>query len=101
MCIADLFSAFKKLESCSTEGTNNAASFIFAPPQMIAEDGCRTACEKIPVCDFYIFQMNLCYFGNFEDKNPIPKPAFLLDEVDVYLKDPSKANNAALKSCKM
>ena len=80
---------FKKLEGCSTDGTDNAASFIFAQIPM-AEEACKQACTSNPACDFYMNQFMVCYLGDFEDVNPLPKPPLLFGTIDVFLKDAFK-----------
>ena len=86
--LLQIISGFKKLEGCPTDGTDNAASHFFAQIPM-AEEACKQACTHNPACDFYVNQLMVCYLGDFEDVNPLPKPALLFGSIDVYLKDAS------------
>ena len=83
-----MISGFKKLEGCPTDGNDNAASHFFAQIPM-AEEACKQACTHNSACDFYVNQLMVCYLGDFEDVNPLPKPALLFGSIDVYLKDAS------------
>ena len=89
---------YKKLESCSTEGDNTAAKYLFKPGLDIpSESICVVACSLNADCDYYFYTSGKCYCGDLDGANSLT--AALIGSVDVYLKDPSKVSNPAFQSC--
>merc|ERR1712062_12535 len=90
---------YKKLETCPTDGDKSVANYLIKAGVPMAEDICRNfACASQSDCDYYFYTSGKCYCGDLDGANPVPAPE-LTGNVDVYLKDPSKADNEAFKSC--
>ena len=89
---------YKKLETCSTDGDKSVANYLIKPGVPMAEDLCNLACSSQSDCDYYFYTSGKCYCGDLDGTNPVPASE-LTGNVDVYLKDPSKATNEAFKSC--
>ena len=89
---------YKKLETCSTAGEKSVANYLIKPGVPMTEDLCNLACSSQNDCDYYFYTSGKCYCGDLDGANPVPVQG-LAGNVDVYLKDPSKASNAAFQSC--
>ena len=90
---------YKKLETCSTDGEKSVANYLIKPGVPMTEEICKNlACLSNPDCDYYFYTSGKCYCGDLDGTNPVPASE-LTGNVDVYLKDPSKATNEAFKSC--
>ena len=90
---------YKKLDNCLTTGDNNVAKYLIKPGVLIPETFCRNlACATNNDCDYYFHTSGKCYCGDLDGANPLTALG-LTGNVDVYLKDPSKASNAAFQSC--
>ena len=90
---------YKELETCPTDGDKSVANYLIKAGVPMAEDICRNfACASQSDCDYYFYTSGKCYCGDLDGTNPVPAPE-LTGNVDVYLKDPSKADNEAFKSC--
>ena len=90
---------YKKLDNCLTTGDNNVAKYLLKSGQTFPENICRNfACGTNNDCDYYFYISGKCYCGDLDGANPL-SDSELTGNVDVYLKDLSKASNAAFQSC--